>query len=135
MAASLARKMAEAAGDEITLPVLLRRRGIICGICGEPIVIPARDPILKPSVDHIVPISRGGLHVWGNVQPAHLFCNIRKRNRMPGEAWVLRAQLAGWVREQVQLDYLDELADRLADRMFARLAGLFAPRADGQGAA
>jgi hypothetical protein len=134
-----ARTMAVARGDKITLPDLLDRRGPICGICGEPIVIPARDPMLKPSIDHKVPISRGGRHRWANVQPAHLLCNIRKRDRMPYEAWEGRTELARWIREQAYLDFADELAERVADRVFARLAGLFTRGAtvsgDGQEAA
>ena len=53
-----------------------------CGICQEPI-----DPSLKwphrdsPSVDHIIPLSKGGKHIRENVQPAHLGCNASKGNR------------------------------------------------------
>lgn len=37
-----------------------------------------------PSIDHIVPISLGGMHSWGNVQLAHMICNSRKGNKMIG---------------------------------------------------
>jgi hypothetical protein len=50
-----------------------------CGLCRLPV-----DPGLKwphpmsASVDHIVPLSRGGDHMLTNVQCAHLNCNSRK---------------------------------------------------------
>lgn len=31
-----------------------------------------------PSVDHIVPLAKGGVHSWNNVQLAHHICNSRK---------------------------------------------------------
>ena len=36
-----------------------------------------------PSIDHITPISKGGLHDWTNVALACLRCNILKSNRVP----------------------------------------------------
>jgi 5-methylcytosine-specific restriction endonuclease McrA len=38
------------------------------------------------SIDHIVPKSRGGLHVWENVAAACRRCNLDKRDRTPDEA-------------------------------------------------
>ena len=35
-----------------------------------------------PSIDHIKPISRGGLHSWNNVQLAHMMCNTMKSNKV-----------------------------------------------------
>lgn len=32
-------------------------------------------------VDHVIPISKGGLHCYANVQAAHPICNLRKGNR------------------------------------------------------
>lgn len=43
-------------------------------ICGD----------MYPSIDHIKPISLGGLHAWDNVQLAHRGCNTRKSNRYIG---------------------------------------------------
>lgn len=52
-----------------------------CGICKEPV-----DPELSypdrmsASLDHVVPLSKGGSHVESNVQCAHWECNILKRD-------------------------------------------------------
>lgn len=47
-----------------------------CQYCGE-----AAD-----SIDHVLPRSRGGKHVWENVAAACRRCNTRKRDRTPEEA-------------------------------------------------
>lgn len=39
-----------------------------------------------PSIDHIIPISKGGAHTWENVQVAHFECNPNKRDYI-GEEW------------------------------------------------
>ncbi len=31
-----------------------------------------------PSIDHVIPIAKGGLHNWGNVKLAHRLCNSKK---------------------------------------------------------
>jgi 5-methylcytosine-specific restriction endonuclease McrA len=38
------------------------------------------------SIDHVMPRSRGGLHVWENVTAACRPCNLKKRDRTPEEA-------------------------------------------------
>ena len=38
------------------------------------------------SIDHVMPRSRGGLHVWENVAAACRPCNLGKRDRTPDEA-------------------------------------------------
>jgi len=38
------------------------------------------------SIDHVVPRSRGGQHVWENVVASCRRCNVRKGNRTPAEA-------------------------------------------------
>ena len=51
----------------------------ICGICGLP--VPERnDPASDwgPTVDHIVPLSKGGKHMKSNCQLAHRLCNSLK---------------------------------------------------------
>lgn len=33
-----------------------------------------------PSIDHVIPLAKGGEHSWGNVRLAHIICNIHKRD-------------------------------------------------------
>jgi hypothetical protein len=55
----------------------------ICGLCGDPVDGSLRAPVAgSPSLDHVLPISRGGSHTARNCQLAHLGCNIRKNNRV-----------------------------------------------------
>lgn len=55
-----------------------------CGICGDGIDrdLLHPDPLSK-SIDHIVPISRGGAHAQWNLQWTHLACNVRKGASLP----------------------------------------------------
>lgn len=50
---------------------VFNRAGGICGICSKPI-----DGGFE--IDHILPLSKGGEHSYGNCQPAHPSCNRRK---------------------------------------------------------
>lgn len=51
----------------------------LCGICKQTIDIALKypDPFTY-SIDHIVPLSKGGAHALYNLQPAHLICNTQK---------------------------------------------------------
>lgn len=54
-----------------------------CGLCDEPIDPELAHPHpLSVSLDHKVPLSKGGPHVRSNVQAAHLLCNMRKGARV-----------------------------------------------------
>lgn len=37
-----------------------------------------------PSIDHIMPLSKGGQHSWDNVKLAHHYCNTVKSNKVVG---------------------------------------------------
>ena len=55
----------------------------VCAICGLPIPYPATDLKYSLSVDHIRPLSKGGLEFdRTNMQPAHFGCNSRKGGRV-----------------------------------------------------
>lgn len=58
------------------------RDGWRCGLCHKPVrrAVSAPHP-LSPSLDHIVPISAGGDHLYANVQCAHFLCNSAKGDR------------------------------------------------------
>lgn len=50
-----------------------------CGICSQELSRAFKYPDLEsPSVDHIIPLSKGGAHQQENLQWAHLFCNWEK---------------------------------------------------------
>lgn len=50
-----------------------------CGICGEKVDRKLRHPHMQSaSIDHIVPLARGGADAEWNVQCAHLGCNSNK---------------------------------------------------------
>lgn len=55
--------------------ILIRDCGL-CGICGNPI------PPQELEFDHIVPLSRGGLHISENIQATHSLCNRRKHSKV-----------------------------------------------------
>ena len=61
---------------------IFERDGWACGICAEPVSpdLAYPDP-MSASLDHIVPLSKGGTHAAENVQCAHLVCNLRKGAR------------------------------------------------------
>jgi len=64
--------------EHVYIAVLMERDCRICGICGLQIVRDHPDRMYRSSVDHIIPLSKGGLHSYANTQPAHLVCNLRK---------------------------------------------------------
>lgn len=71
----------------ITLKKLIARDGLTCALCGKQC-----DPNdhtwtkycgpLYPSIDHIIPMSKGGGHTWNNIQIAHIICNSRKETSL-----------------------------------------------------
>jgi 5-methylcytosine-specific restriction endonuclease McrA len=65
----------------ITLTKLIKRDKGVCSICGRKVMLDVNcQHDLYPSIDHILPVSKGGTHTWGNVQLAHRVCNTVKSN-------------------------------------------------------
>lgn len=71
----------------LLLSYLIKRDRGRCGICRKRVAA-LRGP-MRPSIDHIVPLSKGGGHELANVQLAHYQCNLRKGNRGHGEQLML----------------------------------------------
>lgn len=75
---------------DITLESLFRRDNGVCYLCGvecdwSDIEETERGKIAGdwyPSIDHVRPIAKGGLHSWDNVRLAHRICNYLK-----SDAW------------------------------------------------
>lgn len=57
--------------------------GWTCHLCHDEIdpAVKHPDP-MSASVDHVIPLARGGSHSVQNVRPAHLSCNLRKGARV-----------------------------------------------------
>lgn len=71
---------------DISLDTLRRRDNNKCWICGREID-PTDYKIINgtivvgdnyPSIDHLLPIARGGLHQWENIRLAHKGCNSQR---------------------------------------------------------
>jgi 5-methylcytosine-specific restriction endonuclease McrA len=59
------------------------RDGWVCHLCKEPVL---RD---DASLDHVLPLARGGSHTYDNVATAHVHCNIVRGSKLlnnPGQA-------------------------------------------------
>lgn len=71
------------ASESYSLPEIAVRDGYRCGLCNRKVNMRLVGPYdMAPSIDHIVPLSRGGDDTTANVQLAHWLCNIRKGNRV-----------------------------------------------------
>jgi 5-methylcytosine-specific restriction endonuclease McrA len=69
--------------ETVTLVDLKRRDGDTCSLCGDAIEWDEPWPHPKsPSIDHVIPLSRGGIHAASNLKLAHLGCNCAKRDRL-----------------------------------------------------
>ncbi len=74
----------------ITLNKLIDRDKSICHICNRKVDVndcKYIDGIFiagknYPSIDHVKPISKGGLHKWSNVKLAHMYCNTIKNDKL-----------------------------------------------------
>lgn len=65
--------------EPVSMDVLRRRDEGSCRLCGEPVDLTSRSPHpFAATIDHVVALSRGGEHSYGNTQLAHLRCNMRK---------------------------------------------------------
>ncbi len=71
----------------VLLGYLIKRDKGRCGICHRP--VRAKRGPMRPSIDHKVPLSRGGDHDLKNVQLAHYRCNLSKNNQGGGEQLLL----------------------------------------------
>ena len=63
---------------------IVRMYGSVCHICTNPIDLDLpRNSRYGLTVDHVIPISKGGTDSVDNMKPAHWICNILKSDKMP----------------------------------------------------
>lgn len=70
---------------EVGLAEIMARDAGRCQLCGRKVAKTLPPHPLSPTLDHIVPLSRGGAHEPRNVQLAHWRCNVRRWNRGPAQ--------------------------------------------------
>ena len=69
----------EGAFEHVDPLVVFERDHWTCAICGKRIDAQAKFPdVMSASVDHVVPLSKGGAHLYANVRATHYECNRRK---------------------------------------------------------
>lgn len=58
---------------------IFKRDGWVCHLCGLPVKRKARCPHpLSPTIDHLIPLSKGGPDMPSNVKCAHFECNWKR---------------------------------------------------------
>jgi hypothetical protein len=73
--------------EDVEDRLVFERDGWVCQLCYQsvPDGVPVPDP-WAATIDHIIPIAKGGTHGYANVQLAHFECNWRKRDQV-GWTW------------------------------------------------
>lgn len=61
-------------------------QGDRCHYCTCAFMCPIDEPMLKPTLDHVVTLSKGGEHSFENTVAACWLCNTAKQSMMPDEA-------------------------------------------------
>lgn len=70
----------------VSRAAVFARDNYTCHLCGGKVDAAARAPHPKsPTIDHILPLARGGTHEPANVATAHFLCNARKGARGGGQ--------------------------------------------------
>ena len=77
-------KTSLAPNDGHTIQDILELYGTDCHVCGEAADLSAPRSTQRKGwqrglhVDHLIPLSRGGTNLLGNVRPSHALCNLLK---------------------------------------------------------
>lgn len=67
----------------ISLELIAKRDHYICHLCNQIVDMDIkRTDKMGATIDHVLPISKGGLDTMENVALAHWICNIRKGNKV-----------------------------------------------------
>lgn len=61
--------------ESVSIDRIIIRDGMICHLCGKSVIAK------EFSLDHVIPVSRGGRHAENNLRIAHRRCNSRRRDK------------------------------------------------------
>ena len=107
--------------NDITLEALYRRDSGVCYLCGKPCDWSDKDGVTVgpnyPSIDHLIPVSRGGFHAWDNVRLAHFSCNVKKSDALipevekmvPKNAYCVKREPKPHIRRTLQFSKDNQL--------------------------
>jgi len=71
---------------DVDRSVIFERDKWRCQLCSEKLDMDTVAPHPRsPTIDHVIPLSKGGTHEPANVQAAHLSCNMIKGNRVSAQ--------------------------------------------------
>jgi 5-methylcytosine-specific restriction endonuclease McrA len=73
----------------VSLKEQYRKFNAKCQICGVKVVLSDVHDENRATVDHKIPLSKGGLHVEDNVQLACWKCNCSKADTLPASAQLI----------------------------------------------
>lgn len=69
--------------EKIDRDLVFERDEYECKLCSTPLMMDAKFPHpLSPTLDHIIPLNKGGHHLYINLQAAHFRCNTAKGDRV-----------------------------------------------------
>lgn len=69
--------------EKIDRDIVFDRDGYECKLCMRPLDMGAKFPHpFSPTLDHIIPLNKGGHHLYINLQAAHFRCNTIKGDRV-----------------------------------------------------
>lgn len=76
-------RLRNAYAGAVNRSAIYARDGYRCHICRKPLDMDAEVPApLAPTIDHLIPLSKGGTHEAANVKAAHYICNVRRGDRV-----------------------------------------------------
>lgn len=80
---SARRRAVMAKGDDIVHLKVFERDDWTCHICKRKIDRWLRgDAWMRATIDHVVPICKGGTHTYDNCAAAHWLCNMKKGDKL-----------------------------------------------------
>ncbi|WP_354180180.1 HNH endonuclease [Arthrobacter sp. UYP6] len=86
LSATAHRRRAQKLGrdsEQVDRSLVFERDGFTCQLCNLPILMAEKFPHpFSPSLDHIIPLNKGGHHLYSNIQAAHFVCNSAKGDRL-----------------------------------------------------